>query len=99
MGRRLGGTIMVPPWLGGAVQALPSGWTLPICLGVTAEPSVYPSAFNPPRLKAISCRIFAPAQPAYPAASLRDFLSRAYTVAGDVLEELRAEAAEVLYAA
>jgi hypothetical protein len=41
----------------------------------------HPSAFNPPRLKAISCRTFTPARPDYPAASLRDFLSGAYTMA------------------
>jgi hypothetical protein len=32
------------------------------------------------RAKGHCCRIFTPAQPVYPAASLRDFLSGAYTV-------------------
>jgi len=34
---------------------------------------------QPSRLKAISCWSFTPARPAYPAASLRDFLSGALT--------------------
>jgi hypothetical protein len=33
------------------------------------------------RAKGHCCRIFTPAQPVYPAASLRDFLSGAYTSA------------------
>src|SRR5229473_653792 len=42
-------------------------------------PRLSSPALCPSRQKAIYCRIFTPVQPDYPAASLRDFLSGAYT--------------------
>src|ERR1019366_929346 len=62
---------------------LPAGSAPPRTLPVVPEriaPRLSSPAPCPMRAKGHCCRIFTPAQPVYPAASLRDFLSGALTL-------------------
>src|SRR5271170_1763596 len=73
-----------PPSVGRSrIVALPRAGSAPLHKPLVAPAHTVPRLsslrLQPSRLKAISCWSFTPARPVYPAASLRDFLSGAYT--------------------